>query len=97
MQPKTTTTAKRKAAPAKKKGEGASRPLPPMQRKALSKIEHVKSELASVYRQARARNLDVSDASRLANILAILARLIEGSDLEQRLEALEQQLGGTKA
>lgn len=100
MQPKTTTTAKRKAAPAVKKGEpvkGTPSPLSKTERKALSKVEHCRSELAAVYRQARSGALDVGDASKLANILSILARMIESSDFEQRLEVLEQQSQGGRA
>lgn len=100
MQPKPTTTTKRKSAPTKKKGEtvkGTPSPLTKGERKALSKVEHCRSELAAVYRQARSGAIDVGNASKLANILSILARMIEGSDLEQRIEAVEAQLGGGKA
>lgn len=99
MQPKTATTKPRKAASNLKKGEpvkGPPSPLSKGERKALSKVEHCRSELAAVYRQARSGALDVADASKLANILYILTRMIENSDLEQRLEALEQQLQGGK-
>ena len=92
-QPKTPATTKRKAAPAKGKGSTAARsPLPPIRRKALSKTEHCRAELAAVYREARAGRLDVAKASRLANMLSILSRMIEGSDLETRMEALEALL-----
>lgn len=99
MQLKTTTTAKRKVAPTKPKGVTGTRtpsPLSKGERKALSKVEHCRSELAAVYRQARSGALDVGDASKLANILSILSRMIENSDLERRLEMLEQQLQGGK-
>ena len=42
------------------------------------------------YRQAKAGALQVADASRLANILALLGRLIEGADLEERIRRLEE-------
>ncbi len=54
----------------------------------------VRRELARVYREARGGSLDVGDASRLGNLLLILARLIEESDLEARLTALERELSG---
>lgn len=57
---------------------------------ALTKIGGVKRELARLYAEARAGDIDVSDASKLANLLQILARVIETSDLEKRLEALEK-------
>lgn len=42
------------------------------------------------HREARAGSLDVGDASKLANVLQILGRMIEGSELETRIEALEK-------
>ena len=49
----------------------------------------VSSELAKLYREARNKKLDVSDASRLANILSILSRILGDTELEKRIEALE--------
>jgi hypothetical protein len=51
----------------------------------------VRRELARLYKEARAGGLDVGDASKLANILQILGRMIEGSVLEQRVVELERQ------
>ncbi len=36
---------------------------------------------------------DVGDASKLANILATIARLLEGPELQARVAALEARLG----
>lgn len=69
-------------------------PLPPKVRKALSKVEHCRAELAAVYREARAGRLDIANASKLGNILSLLARMIESGDVERRVEALEQLLKG---
>jgi len=44
-----------------------------------------------IYRQGRDGDRDVGDASKLANILTMIARILEGSDLEKRITALEQQ------
>jgi hypothetical protein len=55
----------------------------------LATIADCRREIARVYRSAKARTLDVGDASKLVNILFILARLIESSDLEQRIARLE--------
>lgn len=49
----------------------------------------VSSELAKLYREARNKKIDVSDASRLANILSILSRILGDTELEKRIEALE--------
>ncbi|HEX8373586.1 MAG TPA: hypothetical protein VF606_00215 [Geminicoccaceae bacterium] len=51
----------------------------------------VRRELARLYREARAGELDVAAASRLANVLQILGRMIEGSEIEARVEALERE------
>ena len=59
----------------------------------LSTAEDVKRELARIYREGKAGQRDVGDVSKLANVLALLARLIETSDLERRLEVLEQADG----
>lgn len=94
---KTPNTTTRNPAAGKKKGSTGTKqpPLPGMQRKALSKTEHCRAELAAVYREARAGRVNVADASRLANILSILSRMIEGSDLESRMEVLEARLKRT--
>lgn len=65
--------------------------LPPSSRKALSKIEHVRAELANVYRQAKTGQIDIGDASKLTYILYTLAKLIEVDDLERRIIALEKE------
>lgn len=51
----------------------------------------VSRELAKLYRAARSGYIDVADASRLANVLSILARVLGDSQLEARIEALEQK------
>lgn len=56
----------------------------------LKNIDDVCKELGRLYREARAGLVEVQDASRLANMLQILARCIEGGELERRLEALEK-------
>jgi hypothetical protein len=45
-----------------------------------------------IYREARDGKRDVGDASKLAHILALIGRILEGSDLEKRIAALEQQV-----
>lgn len=67
---------------------------PPRLRLKLSTAEDVRRELARLYREARSNQLEVSDASRLANVLQILARCIETGDLERRLQALEEASNG---
>lgn len=66
----------------------ADAPAPRLRLK-LSTIDDVKREMARLYRSAKARQMDVGDASKLANMLALLGRLIEGADLERRIAAIE--------
>jgi hypothetical protein len=66
-------------------------PPPPKQyvRAKLATATDVSRELAKLYREARGGRIKVDDASRLANILAILSRILTDSELEARIEALE--------
>lgn len=71
-------------------GDGVSPPSPRLRlRLKLSTIDDVKREMARLYRTAKARQMDVGDASKLANMLALMGRLIEGADLERRIAAIE--------
>ena len=63
---------------------------PPRRRLRLDSLDRVRRELVKIYRQGRDGDRDVSDASKLANILTMIARILEGSDLEKRIAALEQ-------
>lgn len=45
--------------------------------------------LARLIRGTLAGNVETQDLSRYANAIAVLARLIEGGDIERRLEELE--------
>jgi hypothetical protein len=62
----------------------------------LDSIAGVRRELARLYREARASGMDVGDASKLANILQILGRMIEGAELERRLGELERRAEGRR-
>lgn len=46
--------------------------------------------LATLIREARSGLLPTDHLSRYANALSLLARMIEGSDMEARIEALEK-------
>ena len=63
---------------------------PPRLRIKLKTIDDVRAEMARLYREGKAGLRDVADVSRLANVLALLGRLIEGSDLEKRITAIEE-------
>ena len=64
---------------------------PPRLRLKLATIDDVKTELSRLYREGKAGTRDVAEVSKLANVLALLGRMIEGSDIEKRLAELEQQ------
>jgi hypothetical protein len=66
------------------------RPLPRLR---LDTIDRVRRELVRLYLQGRDAHRDVTEVSKLAHVLALIGRLVEGSELERRLEALEHQLG----
>lgn len=65
-----------------------SPPVPRVGR--LDRASDVRVELARLYRSARKGDLPISDAARLGYLLSLLGRLIETSDLEQRIERLEK-------
>ena len=55
----------------------------------LDTLVRVRRELTRIYTSARDGERDVSDASKLGNLLGLLGRMIEGGELERRIEALE--------
>ncbi len=57
----------------------------------LDTLADVRREMAKVYREARSGLLDVQDAAKFTWMLASIGKVIEGSDLEKRVEALEQK------
>lgn len=57
----------------------------------LQSVGDVNRELAKLYREARSNIINVGDASKLANILSTIGRIMADSDLEARIEALEGQ------
>jgi hypothetical protein len=57
----------------------------------LETASDVKREAGRLYRAARRGEVPPADASRLASVLALLVRVIEGAEIEARLAALEAQ------
>lgn len=55
----------------------------------LQSLEDVRREAARVYREARAGKIETADASRLSFMLQGIAKMIEASSIERRIEALE--------
>ncbi|MEQ1637818.1 MAG: hypothetical protein ABL903_14130 [Methylococcales bacterium] len=55
----------------------------------LDNLQDVKREMARVYRESRSDVLDVQIATKQVWILQALGKVIESSDIEKRIEALE--------
>lgn len=67
-------------------------PPPPRRvrrRRRLDSVDACRRELGWLYAQGVNRSRDVGDVSRLANIVSLIVRVLESSDLERRLAALE--------
>jgi hypothetical protein len=67
-------------------------PDPTPQKIKLSSIEDVRREMATIYREARAGRVDISDAGRFAYILTGIGKLVEIEQVERRLIELERKL-----
>lgn len=61
----------------------------PSSRVRLDSVDRVRRELVRLYKEGRDGKRDTQDVSRLANVLALIGRLIEGGQLEARIAALE--------
>lgn len=79
---------------------GTSPATPPFGRKAkrvrakLRTVQDTAALLATIIREARSGITSTEDMSRFANALSILAKLIEGGDMEARIERLEAVAAG---
>jgi hypothetical protein len=69
---------------------GKLAPTPPKIK--LSSLEDVRREMTTIYREARAGKMEISDAGRLAYVLTGIGKLIEIEQIEQRLISLERNL-----
>ena len=56
----------------------------------LDTLAKVRREAVKLYNSSRYGELSTADASRLAGVLDLVGRLIEKSDLEARIAALEE-------
>jgi hypothetical protein len=63
--------------------------LPPHRVRQLDTLSGVRQEMVSVYRAARKGGMKSEDMSRFVFALRCIAQVIETSDLEQRMRALE--------
>lgn len=58
----------------------------------LDKMSGILTELGRVYREARRGEMDVQDGTRLASILATMRLVVEGSEIERRVQDLEARM-----
>jgi hypothetical protein len=65
--------------------------------RSLETAADVKREAGRLYRAARRGEVAAADASRLASVLALVLKVVEGAELEARIEALERGAPGPRA
>lgn len=75
---------------------GGSKPTPPpasprKYRRRLANLANVRTALADVVRKLETSELEPRRANALVYALATLAGIIQGTDLEQRIAALEER------
>ena len=58
----------------------------------LCTLTSVRQEMARVYREARHGKISVQEAGRLAFILSLIGKILEGADLEQRIAEVERRM-----
>ena len=76
--------------------DGASLALvpTPRRRKAqLDRLEGIRVEMSRVYREMEAGRRDSQDGSRLVYVLTQIAKVLELTEIERRLIALEDRRG----
>ena len=61
-------------------------------RKRLKSIEDVRRYLANLINRTEAGKIDAGLSGKLGYLVSILVRVLEGSDLEKRIEKLEKKL-----
>lgn len=77
--------------------EGVDDPTPPpsARRVRLETVDHVRVEMARVYREVRVGKLAPDVASKLFYMLGMLAKTTEVVTVERRLREIEDMLKGT--
>jgi hypothetical protein len=65
----------------------------PGRRPDLATLTDVRRELGRIYREMRFKKIDTQDGTRLTFVLIQIAKLIQSTELEARIDALERALG----
>ncbi|MGH8647391.1 MAG: hypothetical protein ACREX4_24195 [Gammaproteobacteria bacterium] len=58
----------------------------------LKSLDDVRLEMARVYRDMRGERIHTADGTRLVYMFSQIGRVIEGSQVQQRIEALQRVL-----
>ncbi len=74
--------------------DGATYKPVPTPRVNLKTLDGVRLEMAKVYRMMKVGGLDGADGTKRAYVLSLIGKLIEASDLAQRIETLEHRING---
>ena len=69
-------------------------PAPGRRKAQLNTLEGVRRELARIYREAESGKRDTADASRLTFMLGQIGKLLELTEIERRLTAIEERHHG---
>ena len=69
-------------------------PTPGRRKAQLNTLEGVRRELARIYREAESGKRDTADASRLTLMLGQIGKLLELTEIERRLTAVEDRTNG---
>ena len=69
-------------------------PTPGRRKAQLNTLEGVRRELARIYREAESGKRDTADASRLTFMLGQIGKLLELTEIERRLTAVEGRANG---
>jgi hypothetical protein len=62
----------------------------------LKTADEVRLEMAKVYREMRGNRIDISDGCKLVYVLGQLCKIIETSEVQKRIEAVERILSRRK-
>ena len=71
-------------------------PSPRRRGPVLEALTDVRREMARVYRQMRHGRIDTQDATRMTYVLTQIAKIIQVSELDARIEAVERALGSRR-
>lgn len=58
----------------------------------LDTLQRIKEEMASIYRMAKSKQIDIKEATKLAYLLELLFRMQRDANLEKQIEELESKL-----